>query len=162
MQHLQATNYTDNDDDSDADDFDDLFTETGDCLDVDDIYFPLDDLDYDSDTPGSCVRDFSKCTDEPEDDYSNCNNEEDQMNVYEENDCISVCTELSFDAPPHSPLSPSEVIGMDFDDFDMASIFELDDFHADTLTAASSTSLTTNDDGVNSIGHIQSAEGCDG
>ena len=34
--------------------------------------------------------------------------------------CISDCTELSSDAPPHRPLSPSEVVGMDFDDLEPA------------------------------------------
>ena len=132
-------------------------------MDGNDIFFTLDDVDYDSDTPGFYVREFSECADELEDDYSaECDhiNEEEQMNVYEEDNCISVCTELSFDAPPHSPLSPSEVVGMDFGDLDMPNNF--DDFNSESLTVASSTSLTANDDGVNSVGHIQSAESCDG
>ena len=156
MQHLHAANYADNDDDtdSDLDDFDESFAGTEECLDINGTFL-LDDVDY---TPGSCVNEFSECTDELEHNCSaECDriNEEDQMSAYEEDDCVSVCTEYSFVAPPHSPLSPSEVVGMDLDDTHVATI---SNFHTDSLTVASSTSLYANDDSVNSAEQIQSAE----
>ena len=80
-------------------------------------------MDYDSDTPGFCVREFSEGTDELQDNCSaECDhiNEEDQISVYKEDNCINDCTELSSDAPCHSPLSPFEVVGMDFDDLEPA------------------------------------------
>ena len=149
MQHLQTINYTDNvdDTDSDTDDFDELFIETGEYLDFDDFCL-LEDVDYEN-SIGSHVSEFCEYADELEDECD-CINEEDQMSVNEEDDCISVCTEYSFNAPPHSPLSPSGVVCMDLDD-------------NDSLTAVSSNSLNTNDngdnnDGVNSVGLIQNAE----
>lgn len=163
---MQATSYSDSNDDADLDDddFDDQF---GESEDIDDIFSEFAHGDNDCHSECDDHTDEVEMSDHEDNHcsivhtenitnvppyspshspvYSECTNDlEDENNADQtSDDNISVCTEISFNAPPYSPLSPSEVVGVNLDDINMDTFF-VDDFHTDCSTAASFTPLYEN------------------
>jgi len=196
--YTDITDLDDDDDDIDDQfaesesflDIDDLFSP----LNLDDVFSPLDDdhgsgyndlnnkeveiSDHeDGDYLSACTENFSDdllCTAEHSPGFREyttndlgieCSVEQIRNS---EDDCISVSTEFSINAPPHSPISP-EVVDMELDDLNMANFF--DDFHPDCSTAVSHTlrtpennaatngmSMTTNDTSINANAVLQSSQ----